>query len=496
MPAMSEAFAYTKEEGTVSDIDRPDTLDPRDDPVGGLVSGQMSRDEFVKRAGLLGLSVTAIGGMLVAAGKATAADERAARGLAGGTVNLLIPAEGADKGVRDKLGEIKKRFGLNVNVTALAVGPLIQKLDQSVKAPTGTYDAISVLGFTVAQFVGGGYFTNLTPYVKKLPAGYGYPSDFAKGELDYLSYFNIAKQQFGGSTPYLIPGLYAGPIILFYRKDLLRKAGISVPTNWAQYLAAARKLNGNGIAGNTMIAKSGDVSMFLVDWYTRFASQGGKLMSGSPQAKNFTPRLNSPQGVAALEHMVECVKYSTPGVLSYDFTISTDAFSAGKTAMMLMWSTIAGPVYNSKTSKVAKQVGVAVCPGVGSLRGTIVRGGWGMGIPKNAKNKDGAWTLITYLCSREWGKFEVAAHQTDPARNSVFNDPALNRRFPYLRVAGQANQKARILEIANIPETFELITIAAQQFAAALGGSSSAKDACQKANDEWVKVLKRGGHLA
>jgi hypothetical protein len=53
----------------VSDIDRPDTLDPRDDLVGGLVSGQMSRDEFVKRAGLLGLSVTAIGGMLVAAGK-------------------------------------------------------------------------------------------------------------------------------------------------------------------------------------------------------------------------------------------------------------------------------------------------------------------------------------------------------------------------------------------------------------------------------------------
>ena len=45
-----------------------------------------------------------------------------------------------------------------------------------------------------------------------------------------------------------------------------------MPTNWTEYLAAAKKLNGNGIAGNTMIAKSGDVSMFLVDWYTRFAS--------------------------------------------------------------------------------------------------------------------------------------------------------------------------------------------------------------------------------
>ena len=118
-----------------------------------------------------------------------------------------------------------------------------------------------------------------------------------------------------------------------------------------------------------------------------------------------------------------------------------------------------------------------------------------MGIPKNAKNKDGAWTILTYLCSRDWGKFEVAAHQTDPARNSVFNDPALNRKFPYLRAAGQANARARILEIANIPETFELITDAAQQFAAALSGSSSAAAACKAANDQWITVLKRGGHL-
>ncbi len=49
--------------------------------------------------------------MLAAAGKATVGDLRSASRLAGTTVNLLIPAEGADQGVRDKLGVIKKRFG-------------------------------------------------------------------------------------------------------------------------------------------------------------------------------------------------------------------------------------------------------------------------------------------------------------------------------------------------------------------------------------------------
>jgi ABC-type glycerol-3-phosphate transport system substrate-binding protein len=190
------------------------------------------------------------------------------------------------------------------------------------------------------------------------------------------------------------------------------------------------------------------------------------------------------------------VKASTPGVLSYDFTVSTNAFSAGKTAMMLMWSTIAGPVYNPKTSKVANVVGVTTTPGsTPGLHGRIVRGGWGMGIPKNAVNKAGAWTILTYLCSREWGLYEVAAHQTDPTRNSVFNSTALNKKLPYLRAAGLANAKAKILEIANIPETFELITDAAVEFSAALSGSSTAAAACKAANDKWIAVLKRGGHL-
>ena len=123
-------------------------------------------------------------------------------------------------------------------------------------------------------------------------------------------------------------------------------------------------------------------------------------------------------------------------------------------------------------------------------------GGWGIGIPKNAKNKDGAWAVITYLTSKEWEKYQTGTYQTDPNRNSTFFDPALNKKLPYLTVAGKAFEKAQILEIANVPETFEMIGAAAEEFAAALGGSSSAAAACKKANDRWTDILKKGGHLA
>jgi multiple sugar transport system substrate-binding protein len=473
-----------------------DGLDRRDaaiiDAMEGMVTGQMSRGDFVKRAGALGLSASVIAGMLAAAGKATAADKVAARAFAGTTVNILIAAEGDDKGVHDKVAEVKKRFGIDLKYTALPVGPLIQKANQNLKAPTSSFDAIMVLGFSVAQMVGGDSFTPLNSYLSKVPSGFDFPRDFPPGELEYVGYFDVKNQRFGGRTLYLIPGLHGGSVVLFYRKDLLKAAGLKPPKTWAQYLAAAKTLNSGGVAGNSMIAKSGDVSMFLCDWFTRFVNQpGAKLMSGTPQAKNYTPRLTSPQAVAALQHMVDCVQYADPGVHSYDFTVSTNAFSAGKTAMMMIWSTIAGPVYNPASSKVAAKVDVAVPPGAGKA----VRGGWGMGIPKNAKNKDAAWTVITYLTSKEWEQYQTAKYQTDPTRNSTFFSPAMNKKLPYLNTAGKVFQKAQILQIANIPETFELITDAAEEFAAALSGSSSAAAAAKKANDRWIGVLKRGGHL-
>jgi multiple sugar transport system substrate-binding protein len=457
------------------------------DVIEGMVTGRLSRDQFVKRAGILGFSTTAIGGMLAAAGKASAAGLEQ---FAGQTISILIAAEGDEKGVQDKLATIKKRYNINVKVTALGVGPLIEKANQNLKAPTSSFDAINVLGFTVAQMVGGGFFTPLNPYLKKLPKGYGFPGDFPAGELKYVGYFDTKKQDFGGNTLYLLPGLHGGSVVVFYRKDLFKAAGLKVPTTWGQYLAAAKKLNGNGVAGNSMIGKSGDVSLFLVDWFTRFTNMGGKLMTGSPQKKNFTPHLTGSKAVAALQHMVDCVEFASDGVLQYDFTASTDAFSAGKTAMMIMWSTIAGPVYNPKSSKVSSKVAVAVPPG-----GKGIRGGWGMGIPKNAKNKDAAWAVITYLTSKEWEQYQTLKYQTDPTRKSTFFSKSLNKQLPYLATAGRVFDQAEILEIANIPETFELIGAAAEEFSAALSGSSSAAEACKKANDRWTTILKRGKHL-
>ena len=62
--------------------------------------------------------------------------------------------------------------GQSIGYTLCAVGPLLAKANQNLNAPTSSYDAIMVLGFAVTQMVGGGKFTPLNSYLKKVPAGF------------------------------------------------------------------------------------------------------------------------------------------------------------------------------------------------------------------------------------------------------------------------------------------------------------------------------------
>src|SRR5262249_29307074 len=200
-----------------------ESIDRRDaavlDAIDGVVTGRMSRQDFLKRATALGLSAGAIGSILGALGSAEG-DAAIRQRLGGQTISILIPSEGDEKSVQDKLGTIKQRFGIDIKVTALPVGPLIEKANQNLKAPTSAFDAIDVLGFSVSQMVGGGFFTRLNPYLKKAPAGYGFPADFPKGELKYVGFYDVKNQQFGGKDRYLIPGLHARSVTLFYRQHL------------------------------------------------------------------------------------------------------------------------------------------------------------------------------------------------------------------------------------------------------------------------------------
>jgi multiple sugar transport system substrate-binding protein len=497
--------------------------DPVSQAIRDVMNGRISRRQFVRRATILGMSGGAISAVIAACGgdapaatgtAAPATDAPATDGAptagagdafdpmryAGETVRVaLVDGERDELGLKDKIPEIKERMGIDVELTTLALGALLESNNQNLRAPESAFDILHVLGFSVAGTVGADLFTELTDWVQdpaRTPEDYDL-QDFPAGQLEYTGYFDIATGSFGGDNLYLIPGIHSGSCIMFYRRDLLDAANLQVPKTWDEYLAAAEALTKDGVAGNCMIGAN-DVSNFLVDWYTRFITMGGELTTGDKNDKTLNTRFTSPEAVAALQHMIDCVPFAPSAVASYGFTEALDAFATGKVAMMIFWSTIGGSLYDPENSLVADTVDAAVVPADGGNTPQAIRGGWGLGIPKNLpdQKKDVAWHLMTYLTSKEFEKHQVLNYQTDPNRSSTFIDPELVSALPYLPVAGEAAETARILEIANIPETFEIVGAAAREFNLALTGAQDAATACQNVQTAAEGILRTGSHLA
>src|SRR6185295_13312008 len=232
---------------------------------------------------------------------------------------------------------------------APALGPLIEKTVQVLKADTPSFDLVNYLGFLTTQQVGGGYFTRLNDFIdnaEETPPDWDF-ADFIPGAVENVGRYDLKSHKKGGPDIYGIPALHSGSVIYFYRKDLFDAAGLKPAKTWDEFKAAAEKLNTADVAGCSFIGAN-NFSLATVDWYTRFITTGGKLMSGSPAEKNFKPQIDSPEGVGALQMLIDLLPYAPKNVTTYGFAENVDGFSTGKIAQMIFWSTIAGPVFDKE----------------------------------------------------------------------------------------------------------------------------------------------------
>lgn len=449
------------------------------------------------RVGAVGLSAAVLATALTTTGAVVAQDGgfniKACEGKA--VRVALVDGERDDMGLRDKEAEIEAATGIDIQLTTMALGQLIESNNQNLRAPESAFDIVHTIGFQVAATAGAGLLEELTPYVtdpSKTPADYDF-ADFPAGQLNYTGYFNPDTGEFGGDKLFLIPGIHSGSVLLFYRTDLLGGEGQPpVPTTWAEYLETAKTLTTGDVAGSAMVGAN-DVSAMLVDWYTRFITMGGQLTSGSKADKTLTTNLESPEAIAALQNMIDLLPYSPSAVASYGFTEAMDAFMTGKVAMWPAWATIAGALYGPD-SPVKDTVGVAPMPAEdGNPRG--IRGGWGLGIPKNLtqEQKDCAWLLLTQITSKDFEKYQVMTYQTDPNRTSTGSNEEIVAALPYIPAAVDAIGTAQILEVANIPQTFEIAGAIAREINLALTGAQDAATAMKNAQAASVEILKQGG---
>ena len=423
------------------------------------------------------------------------------RQFAGTRISMLIVGgEGDDRAFADLLPEFTEQTGIELEITAPALGPLIETTLQNLQAEQSGYDVISFLGFLTTQQVGAGFYDRLNDYIENpaiTPIEWDY-QDFLQPALRNVGIFNLETGERGvGDDVYAIPGTHSGSVIYFYRKDLFEAAGLEPARTWDEFHAAAVALNSDEVAGASFIGAN-DFSLALVDWYTRFITIGGQLMTGSPQNKDFMPHVDSPEAVRALQMMIDLLPYAPENVTRYGFAENVDGFSTGKIAQMIFWSTIAGPIFNPENSMVAELTGTGPVPADEGQVARAIQGGWGISIPKNSDpaKKDAAWLTLVWFTSKRVNNYLVEAYQIDANRTSSFTDPALVAKFPYLTDALAAASTAQTLETASIPETFQLNDVMNVEFNAALLGIQDAPTACAKVQEQWLAMLRSAGHLA
>lgn len=211
---------------------------------------------------------------------------------------------------------------------------LRQKVTLDITQNSGNYDVVTLGAYNTPLWAKNGWLMPL----KNLPASYDV-KDLLKPIHQSLSY----KGQL-----YALP-FYGESSMTYYRKDLFKKAGLTMPAQptWKQIETFAHKLNdpAKGVYGICLRGMPGwGENMALVD--TMVNTYGGRWFN-----MKWEPRLTSPAWHNAVTMYVNLInQYGPPGATSNGFVENENLFANGHCGMWIDATVAAGYLPNPKTS--------------------------------------------------------------------------------------------------------------------------------------------------
>lgn len=375
--------------------------------------------------------------------------------------------------IKKELPEFEKETGIKVKIDSYFEDQLTQKTSVEFASHS---DDIDVVMFRPLQdgkmFHKNGYFANLNDYVAKEK---NYTDDFIPAAIGSVK---------DGDELFGIP-LITETEVLYYRKDLLQKAGLEVPKTLDELAADAKKLNDpkNGVAGfvarGQRAAAVTQLSSFMYDF-------------GADWMKDGKATLNTPEAIKAFTYYGDLLRnYGPKGTLNMSWPEAMAVFTQGKAAFYTDASSLFSNATDPSKSQVADKVGFAPFPaGPDGKSHPYNVTSWALGIGHNSKKKDAAWKFIKWCESKEMvQKMQVAGNPG--ARISVWNSPEGTGNYPKdLAAAIAANGKADatpydrpiVINVGKARDTIGDVIIAAQE-------GKDVKAAADKANQEFQTIL-------
>jgi ABC-type glycerol-3-phosphate transport system substrate-binding protein len=305
--------------------------------------------------------------------------------------------------------------------------------------------------------------------------------------IDLDDFLQAAIDRFRASdVVYAIPYV-AMSNVLIYRRDVLERYDLAVPTTWDQVrdtaAAAQAVLRRDGVEdvfGFTSRGLAGYGHNFWIVGSTLFPSWGWDWNRGAGQP----PRVDEPATVDAVAFYAALLRESgPPDAAKMTFTDTHRLFAEGKAVFLLDTATELATMRRADPDGLGQTAAMAIVPTGPTGRPEPGLYAPAFCIPATSPVKDEAWQLLKYLASPdEVRKDAVDAGYAEPARLSVFAGDAYAAAYDadFRAVLRETRAYARINR-PLIPFGFELGDLVGAAAESVIAGEKPAATALRDA---------------
>ena len=233
--------------------------------------------------------------------------------------------------------------------------------------------------------------------------------------------------------------------MLYYRKDLLEKYGLSPPSTWNELVRQAQTiLEGERITQPLLRGYSGQFKQYeglVCDMLEFVGSHNGSFLTEDGRRSNLT----APESLQAVRFVREQIiqRLATPAALTYQEPESLAVFIQGNAVFHRNWPYAWGLANDPRHSKIAGQVGVTTLPRFSEGRSTSALGGWLYGISVHSQHPDEAWAFIEFMTGHEMQKHFAIHASLAPSRLALYADPQVLHANPQYKDLLPVFQTAR-----------------------------------------------------
>jgi sorbitol/mannitol transport system substrate-binding protein len=389
-----------------------------------------------------------------------------------------------------------KETGIDLNWVVLEENTLRQNVTTDIATNGGQYDVMTIGTYEAPIWAKQGWLAPLD----------GLTADATYDVDDLLPAIRGALSYDGK--------LYAAPFygessMVYYRKDLMEKAGLTMPDapTWDFIGKAARAMTdrANDISGICLRGKAGwgENMAFLTAMSNSF---GARWFD-----ENWKPQFDQPEWKATLDTYLSLMADAGPsGASSNGYNENMTLFQQGKCGMWIDATVAAGALIGPDSS-VADKVGFALAPDNGLGKRGNWLWSWALAIPNSSQNKEAAEKFINWATNKQY-LATVAAEKGWAAvppgtRTSLYANPEYQAAAPFAKATLDSINSADPnhptvkpvpyvgVQFVAIPEFAGIGTNVGQLFSAALAGQMSADDALAQAQEATTRDMTRAGYI-